>query len=254
MKIKQFIPKKESTKKYLPLWKQNLFTKLFYFLKFFVQDLHRQIKDKSFNEYALTIFAGRQGSGKTMSLVAELERIRHDFPDVTICTNFGYIHEDIALTDWQQILDLRNPSGIVFALDEIQNEFDIYNARSFDTNILRVVTQQRKQKIKMYATSQVFKRVSKPLREQTYEVVECVTLFGRWTFQKCFDADDYNAVIDSENPDKKMQVRRKYRRNFVQNDYIRNLYNSYAVIENMSKLQKDATEKAEKIMKGAFGR
>ena len=250
MKIKKLIQKKEKTQKYIAFWKQSLIKKVYYFLKFFILDISNQIKDKSFNEYALTIFSGRQGSGKTMSLVAELERVRHEFPDVMICTNFGYIHEDVALTDWQQILDLRCDSGIVFALDEIQNEFDIYNARSFDTNILRVVTQQRKQKIKMYATSQVFTRVSKPLREQTYEVVECFTIFGRWTFQKCFDADDYNLVIDSTNPEKKMSIKRKWRRNFVQNDYIRNLYNSYAVIENMSKLQKETTEK---VKKGMFG-
>ena len=247
--IKKIEFKKTSEpKQYVPLWKQSLIVKLFYFIKFMILDIYKQSKDKSFNEYALTIFAGRQGSGKTMSLVAELERIRHEYPDVTICTNFGYIHEDIALTDWQQIIDLRNDAGIVFAIDEIQNEFDIYNARSFDTNILKVVTQQRKQKIKIYGTSQVFTRVSKPLREQTYEVVDCFTIFGRWTFQKCFDAMDYNTIIDSVNPDKKMTVRRKWRRNFVQNDYIRNLYDSYAVIENMDKLSK---ENAEKVRKAA---
>lgn len=239
------------TEKYTPIWRQSLTMKFYNFGKFFVKDLHRQMKDKSFNEYALTIFAGRQGSGKTMSLVAELERIHHDFPDVVICTNFGYKNQDFALVDWQQLLDMRNEAGIVFAIDEIQNEFDIYNARSFDTNILSVVTQQRKQGIKMYATSQVFKRVSKPLREQTYEVVECFTLFGRWTFQKCFDADDYNSVIDSDNPEKKQKIRRKYRRNFVQNDYIRNLYDSYALIENMSKLQKETTEKVKKAVFGS---
>ena len=245
---KMNIKKKTAPKKYVPLWKQALYLKVYYFVKNLIIDIYRQTKDKTFNEYALTIFTGRQGSGKTMSLVAELERVRNQYPDVMICTNFGYEHQDIALTDWQQIIDLRNEAGIVFALDEIQNEFDIYNARGFDTNILRVVTQQRKQKIKMYATSQVFTRVSKPLREQTYEVVECFTIFGRWTFQKCFDAEDYNQVIDSVNPEKKMSIRRKWRRNFVQNDYIRNLYNSYAVIENMSKLQK---ETAEIIKKGA---
>lgn len=250
MKKIKMIPKKETAQKYVAFWKQSLIKKVYYFLKFFISDIYHQAKDKSFNEYALTIFAGRQGSGKTMSLVAELERIHHDFPDVVICTNFGYKNQDFALVDWQQLLDMRNDAGIVFAIDEIQNEFDIYNARAFDTNILRVVTQQRKQKIKMYATSQVFTRVSKPLREQTYEVVECFTLFGRWTFQKCFDADDYNMVIDSTNPEKKMSIRRKWRRNFVQNDYIRNLYNSYAVIENMSKLQKETTEK---VKKGVFG-
>lgn len=241
--------KKETIKKYVPLWKAALYQKFFFFLKFLGIDIVHQFNDKSFNEYAMTMFAGRQGSGKTMSLVAELERIRHEFPQVMICTNFGYIHEHIALTDWQQILDLRNEEGIVFAIDEIQNEFDIYNARSFDTSILDVVTQQRKQKIKMYATSQVFTRVSKPLREQTYEVVECFTLFGRWTFQKCFDAYDYNQIIDSTSPEKKSQIRRKWRRNFVQNDYIRNLYNSYAVVERMSKLNKETLKLLEAGLK-----
>jgi len=250
LEIKKLIQKKEMAQKYVAYWKQAFYKKLYYFVKFLTLDIYHQTKDKSFNEYALTIFAGRQGSGKTMSLVAELERVRNEYPDVMICTNFGYKYQDVALVDWQQILDLRCDAGIVFAIDEIQNEFDIYNARSFDTNILRVVTQQRKQKIKMYATSQVFTRVSKPLREQTYEVVECFTIFGRWTFQKCFDADDYNQVIDSTNPEKKQSIKRKWRRNFVQNDYIRNLYNSYAVIENMSKLQKETTEK---VKKGVFG-
>ena len=59
------------------------------------------------------------------------------------------------------------------------------------------------------ATSQVFTRVSKPLREQTYEVVECYTVLGRWTFQKCFDADDYNAMVDNPEPRKENESKKK---------------------------------------------
>ena len=88
MKIKKLIQKKEKAQKYVAFWKLSLIKKFYYFIKFFILDIRKQIKDKSFNEYALTIFSGRQGSGKTMSLVAELERVRHEFPDVMICTNF----------------------------------------------------------------------------------------------------------------------------------------------------------------------
>ena len=103
--------------------------------------------------------------------------------------------------------------------------------------MLAEITQQRKQKIKILATSQVFTRVAKPLREQTYEVVECVTVAGRWTFAKCFDADDYNTMIDSSKPDLKLKMRRKWRKNFIQDNRIRELYDSYAKVERVKRLE-----------------
>lgn len=243
--MKKKIFKKE--KIYKPLNRNKFITKFFQFNYFVFGDVYKSIKSgvRKFNEYGLTIYCGMQGDGKTISMVEKLEQIRHEFPDVTICTNFGYIHEDIPLSDWLQILELRNPAGVVFAIDEIQNEFSVYDTRNFSENILRTVTQQRKQGIKIYATSQHFNRVVKQLREQTFEVVDCKTILGRWTFQKCFPADEYNMVID--NPEAKMKLRRKWRKNFVQTDYIRNLYDTFKVIENMVKLEKEERRK-EKVM------
>ncbi|MEQ7219478.1 hypothetical protein ABQD64_13740 [Vagococcus fluvialis] len=221
------------------LYDQNLLVKFILFLIRFFKDAVKRAKDNKFNGYGLTCYVGRQGSGKTISIVSELERIRRDYPDVKIMTNFGYENEHEALNDWQQLIDCRNPEGIVFAIDEIQNEFDVYDSRNFNLEILKVITQQRKQGIKILASSQVFTRVSKPLREQCYEVVECYTVLKRWTFMKCFDADDYNAIIDNPTPDKKSKLSRKYRRNFVQSDKIRNKYDSYKVIESMKKLARN---------------
>src|SRR5699024_11478099 len=152
----------------------------------------KSTKENKFNDYGMTIYTGRQGSGKTISMVERLEEIRKEYPEVKILTNFGYVYENKKLDDWQLLIDERNNDGIVFCIDEIQNEFDVYDVRNFNLEILKVITQQRKQGIKILATSQIFSRVSKPLREQTFEVVECNTLLGRWTFQKCFDAVDYN--------------------------------------------------------------
>ncbi|MGJ0935838.1 hypothetical protein ACR76M_15920 [Enterococcus innesii] len=231
-------------KKYKSPVKKTLFTKVcqFVYYKFF----DTKKKDRSaFNEYGLTMYVGMQGDGKTVSLVEKLEEIRHDYPDVLICTNFGYEKEDIPLVDWLQILEIRNDRGVVFAIDEIQNEFDVYDARNFNMQILRTVTQQRKQGIKMFGTSQVFTRVAKPLREQTFEVVECKTVLGRWTFQRCFRADEYNMIID--NPDKKAKQKRKWRKNFIQTDSLRNMYDSYKVIEEMAKLERKARQRESKI-------
>lgn len=212
---------------------------IFKFIKYFpiyFYDTFNRIKNGGFNEFGMTTFVGAQGSGKTISLVEKLEQYRKKFPDVYIMTNFGYIHQNEPLNDWQQLIDKRSEHGIIFAIDEIQNEFDVYESRNFNLDILKVITQQRKQGIKILATSQVFTRVSKPLREQTYEIVECYTVGGRWTFQKCFNADEYNMFIDNTDMNKKFKVRRKWRKNFIQSNRIRNLFDSYAVIESMKKL------------------
>ena len=55
-------------------------------------------------------------------------------------------------------MDVRSGSGCSFAIDEIQNEFDVYDTRNFNLEILKVITQQRKQQgIKILATSQIFR-------------------------------------------------------------------------------------------------
>ena len=75
------------------------------------------------------------------------------------------------------------------------------------------------------------KRVVKALREQCFEVVECYTLFGRWTFCKCYDAEDYNTVID--DPEKKRKLYKKWKLSFIQTDEFRQLYDTDLVIEKI---------------------
>lgn len=212
------------------------------FIKFFVwkfRDL-KELKNNPdlFREFGLTMFTGRQGAGKTMAMVEHLEQLRKRYPKALILTNFGYEHETQPFNSWQDLFNVRNGDhGVIFCIDEIQNEFSSASSKSFPESLLAEITQQRKQKIKILATSQVFTRVAKPLREQCFEVVECITLAGRWTFAKCFDADDYNAVIDSNDPDKKLKMRRKWRKNFIQDNKIRELYDSYAKVERMKRTE-----------------
>lgn len=229
---------KRFEKEFEVLHEEMFIKKLLKYLGYGVVDIRKAVKENKFNDYGLTVYAGRQGSGKSISMTERLEQIRRDYPDVKILTNYGYVYEDDKLDDWQKLVDVRSDAGVVFAIDEIQNEFDVYDTRNFNLEILKVITQQRKQGIKILATSQIFSRVSKPLREQTFEVVECNTLLGRWTFQKAFDADDYNLYLDNPHPEKMFDVSRKWKKNFIQSNRIRTLFDSYAVIESMKKLVK----------------
>jgi hypothetical protein len=224
----------------------NFFHKLIKYFFYLYSDIIHIIKyGQPFNEFGVTMYCGRQGAGKTISMVEYLERMRKKFPNVQIVTNFGYVHENKSMTSWQDFFDIRNgEDGVIFAIDEIQNEYNSNAWKTFPEGLLSEITQQRKQKVKIVCTSQVFSRVVKPLREQCFEVVECVTLFGRWSFMKSFDADEYNSVID--NPVLKRKLHRNWRKNFVQDAKIRELYNSYAKIERLAKVE--AIPRAERVL------
>lgn len=187
---------------------------------------------KEFPEYGLTMFCGRQGAGKTVSMVEYLERMKEAYPKVKIYTNFDYINQDEPMSGWRDLLEKRNgKEGVIFAIDEIQNEYDSMSYKDFPESILSVITMQRKQRIKIVATSQIYSRVVKQLREQCFQVVECNTIWGRWTFTRCFDADEYNMIID--NPNNRDEIKRLWKHSFIQTDQLRQLYDTYSVVESM---------------------
>ena len=203
------------------------------------------INGRIFKPYGLTCFVGRQGGGKTISMVEYLDRMKDLYPDCIVVTNFNYIKQDMPFTSWRQFTEVRNGlNGVIFAIDELQNEYNSNNWKDFPEDLLSVVTMQRKQRIKIIATSQVFTRVVKQLREQCYEVVECKTFLGRWTRQKCYDADDYNYIIDNPTPERRFKTRKKWKYSFIQNNIVRKLFDSYAVVESIK--QKEFIERSER--------
>lgn len=210
------------------------------FLRFFgyvYKDIWFVIKHgRRFREFGCTIYCGRQGDGKTMAITEYLERMRLRYPRALILTNYGYIYEDAVIDSWRDLLTIRNcTDGVIFAIDEIQNEYSSMAWKDFPEALLREVTQQRKQRVKIVLSSQVYTRVVKQLREQCFEVVECKTLMERWTFLKAFDADEYNGIID--RAEMKHKLHRLWRYNFLQSEYLRTLFDSYRKIEKMSKTE-----------------
>ncbi len=224
----------------------RFFSMLIDLIRWLVYDLlWTIINGKVFKPYGLTCFVGRQGGGKTISMVEYLDRMTELYPDAIVVTNFNYIKQDMPFTSWRQFTEVRNGlDGVIFAIDELQNEYNSNNWKDFPEDLLSVVTMQRKQRIKIVATSQVFTRVVKQLREQCYEVVECKTFLGRWTKQKCYDADDYNYIVDNPTPERKFRTRKKWKYSFVQNNFVRNLFDSYAVVESIK--QKEFIDRNER--------
>ena len=212
--------------------------KLLEFIKWLVIDIRRRIiNGKTFDEFGLTMYCGRQGDGKTVAMTEYLEWIRMEYPKAKIITNYYYKHETQSMSSWQDLITIRNGlDGVVFAIDEIQQEYNSLAWEDFPDDLLSEISYQRKQRVKIIGSSQVYGRVVKQLREQCFDVVECSTIGKRWTFQKCYDAHEYNLYLD--NPAKvAMKLKPKWKKSFVQTDHFRDLFDTDAKAKRLEKLK-----------------
>lgn len=189
-----------------------------------------------FKKFGIRMYTGRQGSGKTVGVVQELNDLHKQYPRARIFTNFAYKYATGRVTCLNDLLDIAidaidYPYGTIISLDEIQNEWSSAKSKDFPQELLSVITMQRKRHIYMVCSSQVFTRVAKPLREQCYEVVECRTFFSRWTRLRCYDADDYNYLIDHYSPKERLHTPKKFKRSFIQTDDLRDSYDTFEIVE-----------------------
>ena len=188
--------------------------------------------DSQFPYYGMHFYCGRQGSGKTYSMTHELEQIRKKYPKCKIYTNYGYKYQNLPIYNISMLKDEKyynGSDGVVFAIDEIQNLYQAANTNNVPPDVLGVVTQLRKQKVYIICTSQVFTRVSKPLREQAFYITECKTLFHSLTICKKYNADEY--LLDLDRVEKKSIPIERY--SIVHSDELRNSYDTYQLIKSI---------------------
>ena len=174
------------------------------------------------------MFCGEQGSGKTVSAVEMMLRLRHQYPMSKMITNFAVEGEDDSLDEWQQMLTYTNGhQGVIVGIDEIQNWF-MSGVNKLPEGMLEVATQNRKNNRILCCTAQVFTRVNKGLREQ-------VTLvYNPHTFLGCFTVVvRRKPIFDSEGNLISLKYRGMYC--FVHTDEIRNAFDTYKVIHTLAK-------------------
>lgn len=180
-----------------------------------------------FREYGLHMVCGEQGSGKTITAIYIMERLRKMYPKLICKTNFNYIHENGEINHWKDIvIDTNGIYGEIDCIDELQNWFSSLQSRDFPPDFLQVVTQQRKVRRCIIGTSQTFTRISKPLREQTFIIYRPITLFGCLTIVR-----KYRPEIAEDGSVKSEKFRGIFF--FVQSDYLRGCYDTYYTVKSM---------------------
>lgn len=157
--------------------KENFLYKVFY-------KLPKQIVDDAFSREAdffpyqgCVIFEGRQGAGKTISMVEFAMRMQEEYPKALCTSNLGYTKENVSLEDWKMLLDYKNGIyGVIVILDELQNWFSSMDSKNFPPQMLEIITQNRKNRRILLGTAQNFYLLAKAIRSQATEVRRCTTI------------------------------------------------------------------------------
>ena len=182
------------------------------------------IDPNTFRVYGMHLLCGEQGSGKTTLMAYLVRKYKKIYPRVIVRSNFSCTYEDYELTSWEDLtLNTNGIYGEIDCIDEIQNWFSSNQSKNFPPDMLTIITQQRKVRRCVLATSQVFTRVAKPIRENTYLMYYPFTVLGCITFVRV-----YKPILDESGALKERKLRNFFF--FVHDEELRSMFDSYKTI------------------------
>lgn len=194
----------------------------------FAKDLYNRNPD-DFPLDGLHLFAGEQGSGKSIASVEMALRLRKQYPNCKLFSNIDFKSQDGIIDSWQTIVtENNNRNGVIFFIDEIQNWFNSSDSRHFPPEMLQEICQLRKQTKCVIATSQVFARVAKPIREQVRVLYKPITVLGCLTIVRA-----YKPCVRQDGTIEKLRKIKTYF--FVHSEELRNAYDTYEKVLTLSK-------------------
>lgn len=223
-----------------------IFLKTILFLPYLLYRKYLDLKNSSVHLYGIYGFFGLPGKGKTMAMSKYLNDMREKYGnDIYIMTNYFYVNQDFPFTSWKDLLK-EYDKPLIVAWDEVQNEFNSRDFKSFPIALLTLLTQVRKKNgIQILYTAQRWHFVDKNFRSLSFGCYECNTILGCYTVAKLYDPVDYDNLCSQSDYDKRRKIRPKGYMDFIQSDALRNCYNSYLMLESAkSKEYMDRNEMA----------
>lgn len=140
------------------------------------------------------VFCGRQGQGKTISMVKTLLDIKKRFPKCIVVTNlilnvdFEYVRFS-SMDELAEVLTNINNGiyGVVYAIDEIHTYFNALDSKNIPSYVFTEISQQRKQRKIILGTSQLYLRLAKPFREQSDTLIQCRCIAHKFNIMYVYD-------------------------------------------------------------------
>lgn len=197
-------------------------------------------------------YIGLPGEGKTLSMVAHIERVKEKDPDVRIATNFNYVSEDMRIEHWLDIIRFaadarREHKCCIVAMDEIHVTFDSADWQHFPAEMLSLISFNRKYNLQFICSSQIYERIPKKIRDICNYIVICKNvldtdrMFKNYYYKK----SDYDTMFDGKL--KKADFVREY----VASDWLYSRYDTKQLVENLTssaKEEKDRRQEAFEIL------
>lgn len=218
-------------------------------------------------------FVALPGEGKTMSMVAHMERYRAERTkkgkkqgkDFVIATNFNYVHQDFAIEHWTDIVKVAKSSydrGIpcLISMDEIHITFDSQDYKDFPPEMLSVLSFCRKYSMQFLCSAQIYERIPKKIRDIANFTVVCKNifhsdrLFRDYYYEKnSYETNIADALSNSVGKGvfKKKKKLYSYLRDFCAGDEMYKLYDTREQVERMvrdAKSEKNAKQEAFNIL------
>lgn len=213
-------------------------------LRWIFVDLLRGRHKRVFGVYQ---FIALPGEGKTMSMVAHMERYRQLMASrkkrCIIATNFYYKHQDFQIEHWLDIVRIahecyRTNTAVLIAMDEIHITFDSSEWKDFPAELLAVLSFCRKYNLQFLVSAQIYERIPKKIRDIANFTVVCRN-FGhldRLFVNYYYEKDSYEVDFSATKGKKKKS---KFTRRFVAGDDFYDLYNTRQQVDRMVKSAKE---------------
>lgn len=231
----------------LPLWLS--------FVRWIIVDF---LRGKSKRKFGIFQFVALPGEGKTMSMVAHMERYRKEFTaqgkPFVIASNFSYKYNDHFIGHWSEMVTIakdcyKKKVPCLIAVDEVHVTFDSADWKNFPPSILAMLSFNRKYGLEFICSSQIYERIPKKIRDIANYTVICKNIghFDRLFRCYYFPKSDYEAQFEGKK--KKAQ----YIKEFIADDDFYALYDTLEQVDIMTaNAQKEKTlqEKAFDILFG----
>lgn len=201
-------------------------------------------------------FVALPGEGKTLSMVAHMERVRKELgsENVYIATNFFYKNENMRIDHWTDMIKAAtyaedHKMHSIVALDEIHTTFDASDWKSFPAELLSLLSFNRKFGMQFLCSSQIYDRIPRKVRDIANYTIICKNTLG-------LDRHFSNLYYTKTNYDDKFSGQRKHAefiRTFVADDHLYSLYDTLAKVDKMVAQASDEQTRKQEAFDLLFG-
>lgn len=230
-------------------WKLPLYLD---FLRWVVVDILRGKEPKFFGIYQ---FVALPGEGKTMSMVAHIERARGLYPDgVYVATNISYKHNDMRIRHWTDIIKASQMAQklgkkCIVGMDEVHTTFDSSDWKSFPQELLALLSFDRKLSLQFLCTAQIYDRIPKKIRDIANYTVICKNVWGADRLFRSY----YFSKTDYEDRFTGKKKNAQFIQEFVAGDDFYGLYDTKEIVDRMVTEAKEEKRRKEEAFNLLFG-